>query len=200
MVTATYRNGSQRLYVDSVLVSESQYNGPLPLVSNVVAIGGIDGFGPYHHPWIGDIDEVAIYNRALEPSEVAALWSSTDSDTNDNDLPDAWEFRCFGNLNQTRDGDPDGDGLSNIREFIAGTSPTDARSVFAILNTGVTSSSQYVIRWYSVFGELYNLYKSTNLMSGFNILKSGIPAVPPINSYTDTVGNAEATYYKVGVR
>ena len=79
MMTATYRSGSQKLYVDGALVAESQYSGPLPLVSDVVSIGGIDGFGPYHHPWIGDIDEVSIYNRALDSSEVMALWSAVQS-------------------------------------------------------------------------------------------------------------------------
>ena len=160
----------------------------------------MEEFGPYHHPWIGDIDEVSIYNRALEPSEVTTLCLAEDIDSNDNDLPDAWEFRCFGNLNQTSDGDPDGDGLSNMQEFIAGTSPTDARSIFAILNPGNTSSSQYVVRWHSMFGKLYNVYKSTNLMSGFSVLKSDIPAVPPINSHTDAVNSAETVYYKIGVR
>ena len=62
----------------------------------------IEEFGPYHHPWIGDIDEVSIYNRALEPSEVTNLCLAEDIDSNDNDLPDVWEFRCFGNLNQTQ--------------------------------------------------------------------------------------------------
>ena len=200
MMTATYSNGSQRLYVDGALVVESQYSGPLPLVSDGVAIGGINGFGPYHHPWIGDIDEVSIYNRTLEPSEVAALWPAGDLDANNNGLPDGWEFRSFGNWDQTRDGDLDGDGLSNWQEFVAGTSPTDTRSVFSILNPDDTSNSQYVIRWHSVFGKLYKVYKSTNLISGFSILKSDIPAVPPINSHTDSVHSAGALYYKVGVQ
>ena len=76
MMTVTYRNGSQHLYVDGVLVASGTYSGQLPLIPNVVAIGGVEEFGPYHHPWIGDIDEVSIYNRVLEPSEVTALWSA----------------------------------------------------------------------------------------------------------------------------
>ena len=80
MMTATYRSGSQRLYVDGALVAESQYSGPLPLVSNVVAIGGIEGFGPYHHPWIGDIDEVSIYSRTLSSNEVWQLYEQNSID------------------------------------------------------------------------------------------------------------------------
>jgi hypothetical protein len=98
------------------------------------------------------------------------------------------------------DADFDGDGLSNIQEFIAGTSPTDPSSVFAISNTGVTDDSQYVVRWHSVSGKFYNLYKSTNLMSGFSALKSDIEAVPPINSYTDTVSSVGTAYYMIGAR
>lgn len=44
---------------------------------------------------------------------------------NDNDaLPDAWEQTNFGNLNQTAAGDADGDGKSNLMEYLTGRKPT----------------------------------------------------------------------------
>jgi hypothetical protein len=69
MVTVTYASGSQRLYVDGCLAALSTYAGPLPLVPDGVLIGGFS-FGPYHHPWIGDLDEVSIYSRVLSAAEV----------------------------------------------------------------------------------------------------------------------------------
>lgn len=44
-------------------------------------------------------------------------------DADDNDLHDAWELHHFGALGVDPDADPDGDGLTNLQEFLAGTSP-----------------------------------------------------------------------------
>lgn len=72
MVTGTYEAGHQKLYADGILDCEGTYSGALPTNAGGVIIGG-SNFGPYHHPWIGDIDEVLIYNRALSASEVESI-------------------------------------------------------------------------------------------------------------------------------
>lgn len=81
MLTATYTTGTQRFYVDGVLLASRSFNGPLPLVSNGVTIGGFEGFGPYHHRWVGDLDEVTIYGRALSGAEVAGLYGAAPTNT-----------------------------------------------------------------------------------------------------------------------
>lgn len=48
------------------------------------------------------------------------------ADTDMDGLPDDWELHWFGNLAQTASGDPDGDGVTNINEYRAGTDPTRA--------------------------------------------------------------------------
>ncbi len=75
MVTATYRKGSQKMYVDGVLFQSDEYSGKLPVHDTDVIIGGRD-FGPYHHPWVGDVDEVSIYDRELSSSEIEELYST----------------------------------------------------------------------------------------------------------------------------
>jgi hypothetical protein len=50
-------------------------------------------------------------------------------DTDNDDLPDAWETAMFGNLAQTGSGDFDGDSATNLAEFNAGSDPTKASSV-----------------------------------------------------------------------
>src|SRR5689334_7109773 len=65
MITATYMPGQQKFYVDGTLIASRSYTGPLPLTATGVTIGGFEGFGPYHHQWVGDLDEVTIYGRAL---------------------------------------------------------------------------------------------------------------------------------------
>jgi Concanavalin A-like lectin/glucanases superfamily/Thrombospondin type 3 repeat len=74
MLAATYDNGSQKFYIDGSLVFSGTYAGALPLNAANVVIGGVNGFGPYHHPWIGDLDEVSIYTRVLSAAEVAQLY------------------------------------------------------------------------------------------------------------------------------
>jgi hypothetical protein len=80
MVTMTFKPGSQTLYVDGLALATSDSTQPLPLPSSRLRIGGID-FGPYHHPWIGDIDEVSMYNRVLTAAEVAKLAGTTFTQT-----------------------------------------------------------------------------------------------------------------------
>jgi hypothetical protein len=74
MVTATFKSGAQRLYIDGCLATVSAFVGSLPLVSQGVAIGGVDGFGPYHHPWIGALDEVSIYTGVVSEPKVLNLY------------------------------------------------------------------------------------------------------------------------------
>ena len=59
-------------------------------------------------------------NLTLSAGQPAGLSLEGDS------LPDDWETQYFGNLDQTDGGDHDGDGLSNLDEFRAGTNPADA--------------------------------------------------------------------------
>lgn len=73
MFTFTYRSGSQNLYVDGRLSASGTYSGPLPSNQTSVRIGGRN-FGSFHHPWIGDVDEVLIYNRAISSDEVMQIF------------------------------------------------------------------------------------------------------------------------------
>ncbi|MEI7733767.1 MAG: LamG-like jellyroll fold domain-containing protein, partial [Verrucomicrobiota bacterium] len=58
------------------------------------------------------------------------------ADANSNGLPDAWEWKYFGNFNQTADGDYDGDGISNLAEYQNGTDPTNPDTDYDGVNDG----------------------------------------------------------------
>jgi 3-phytase len=64
-------------------------------------------------------------DTAWDPRRVGAP-SSGDSDGDG--LPDSWEERYFGDLDENGAGDPDGDGFTNLEEYAAGSDPTDAAS------------------------------------------------------------------------
>jgi subtilisin family serine protease len=63
-------------------------------------------------------------------------------DSDGNGLPDWWEQIYFGHLTGTNpNADPDGDGFSNLQEYIADTDPTNSGSALKILWTEVTSNA-----------------------------------------------------------
>lgn len=61
------------------------------------------------------------------PEGTVADARQTEINDSDNDLlPDAWEQAQFGNLNEDRYGDPDGDMAHNLEELLAGINPSSA--------------------------------------------------------------------------
>ena len=60
-------------------------------------------------------------------------------------------------------------------------------------------NSAFNLRWYSVAGKTYTIYKSTDLKAGFSVLKDNIVATPPLNVDADSM-ISPAAFYIIGVR
>lgn len=106
------------------------------------------------------------------------------ADTDGDHLPDWWEFLHFRHATDANaGGDGDGDQQSNLDEFVAGTGPLDAGSVFAAQAT--QSDSGVTVQWPSQTDRTYTILRSTNLGQGFSAIATGIAATPPTNSYQD---------------
>ena len=124
------------------------------------------------------------------------------SDDTDNDgLPNTWELEYF--LNSTgavASADSDDDGQSNLQEFIGGSDPTNAASMFCITDAGwETNSLGYVVQWNSISNRYYSIHWSSSLTNGFNTLETDLEH--PQGSYTDTTHSAESDgFYTVDVR
>jgi hypothetical protein len=72
----------------------------------------------------GRFDELTTFNYPLATEEIAIKYKTAISADGDGDgLPDVWEFSYFGNLSADPNADPDGDYLTNIEEYRAGTNP-----------------------------------------------------------------------------
>ncbi len=60
----------------------------------------------------------------LDDSQLVVLRVNTSDDTDGDGMPDAWEIEHFGTLDRDGTGDFDGDGISDLDEFLNGTDPT----------------------------------------------------------------------------
>ena len=67
------------------------------------------------------------------PGLIEVLYPVIPADATDgdgNNLPDAWEIEFFGATGVDPNADPDHDGTTNLMEYLAGTNPHDAASMF----------------------------------------------------------------------
>ena len=101
--------------------------------------------------------------------------------------------------------DADGDGMNNWQEYLAGTNPTNASSLFKITSYQMLSSTQFVVRWSSTSNHLYDVSRATNLTTGTAGFvpqpgATNLAATPPQNAWTDSVSGASSPgYYRVRV-
>ena len=89
---------------------------------------------------------------------------SYSADSYSEGIPDSWRTSYFGNANPSvglkhhAANDHDGDGYSNLQEFLFGSNPTNKTS-----NLRITSFGTSTIQWQAKSYEVYELLCSTNL-------------------------------------
>ena len=99
-------------------------------------------------------------------------------------------------LNDDVDPDDDNDGRLDIEEAIIGSGTTVSNAVPFGIESTIPSGTNTIVCWPSYQGRVYDLYRSTNLLTGFTRVLDDAPATPPLNCYTDTVSSA---FYKLEV-
>ena len=122
------------------------------------------------------------------------------TDSNANGLPDAWERTYFGTLGVNPDADPDGDGLSNKEEYLAGTNPTNSSDNLRITAaTAAAGGSNVNLTWSSVQTRCYLIQEALDLASPV-WTDSGLGLITPTGSSTTraiTDTNAPNRFYRV---
>ena len=155
----------------------------------------------YGAPASGDMRPAHSYdgNSVKAPYLLVKYDPEPSEDANGDGIPDTWQEQHFGDANDPDaepDADPDGDHFSNADEYTAGTIPTNSSSLLAF--TGVLiSETDNTIRWLSVSNRTYDVYRTTNLLQGWDAqpFTSNIPGeASGINSVTDPSSETPVFY------
>jgi hypothetical protein len=146
-------------------------------------------------------------NTRLNSSAFANVSIIADSDGDG--IPDAWMWQYFGHPtglagdHSRAADDADGDGMSNLAEYLAGTNPTNAASNLRMLGAA-SSGNDVLLSWTVAGGRSYVVQAATGL-SGASTFADISPevAVPgsgeSVTNYVDVGGltNALRGFYRV---
>ena len=181
------------------VIGNWQYSAGLPSQSEgdfeLVLSGLVPGADVYFRVFVSNSDgTVAAYESTVFDTRSLI-------DLDGDGMADSWEAEYFGSAaaeGGEAGSDWDGDGLSNVDEYRAGTDPTHAASVLALESVAFPAAETLVLRWQSASNAVYAIDVRTNLLTGTWVpLADGVAGTPPLNVSTTTVGAARHTYYRV---
>lgn len=131
-----------------------------------------------------------------------ALASLNTTDADNDGMPD--EFEQAAHLSPTNPNDAasdlDGDGFSNLREYLAGTDPNDASDYLRIDNFRKVNQST-TFTFASLIGKTYSVEFSTNLVAGWNGLTgaTNLAGTGLTINITDNNAGTREKYYRIRV-
>ena len=117
------------------------------------------------------------------------------ADSDNDGLDDAWELAHFGSLKWGPADDPDGDGLTNLYEWMLGTDPAVAEQPLS-LDFSVLDAAHYRLSWNAAAGANYSLLQGAGAQSGFQPL-TNVPGRFPETEWIISRTNA-ARFFKLG--
>jgi hypothetical protein len=125
----------------------------------------------------------------------AAPLSLAPLDADGNGLADAWAA-AYGVTDP--DGDPDGDRMSNLEEYLCGTVPTDEVSYLRMVSVKPVPGRGVEISWSSEAGRVYTLQRAVGTPAGLEDFVADLPADPSgRNTYLDDTGLSAPCFYRV---
>lgn len=138
-------------------------------------------------------------------NDLDGISDSEDPDDDNDGMPDAWETAKGFDPCYAPDGgqDADGDGLSNLQEYIAGTNPADAGSTFQVSCLRQASGGQvgFALEFQTVTGRTYGVIAESDPSgaSVWSVVTNGIPGTGGYVEVIDPTVSARR-FYRITVR
>jgi len=125
-------------------------------------------------------------------------------DSDDDGMADDWEMAYFDTLDRDGSEDADGDTISDLGEYQAGTVPISSSSVLSVTEIRVVNTGERQLSWRSVTGKRYRVQMKPDVDAPDWLDRSGvIAATTETTSFTDSPedgGELPANrYYRVVV-
>ncbi len=128
--------------------------------------------------------------------------SGGSGDTDGDGIPDAWEnqYPLAMNANNPADAgeDYDGDGMTNLQEYLAGTNPQDPNSRLLLVGT-LESPARIRLQFNAVSNVTYDFQSRTSLSTGTWLNLVNVPAAPSNRTVTITNTATPMNFYRVVV-
>ncbi len=157
---------------------------------------------PFFHlvNWIGDTDETVAEGDTLRlpmtrPRIVVAYFAENLTLTHS--VPESWlaSFGWTGGFEEAAEGDADGDGLTTWREWLAGTDPTDARSVLRIAGLKHSGKDTW-LTWTGGSTKTQVIQSAASPAGPWLMLHTNLPPTP-ITNILERPAGAPARFFRV---
>ncbi len=141
--------------------------GSLPIFGQIDSGGGIASLGAVsNHSSIGaPLATSSTVTGLIEILYPPAPVIDPNQDSDSDGLPDAWENLHFGSFTANATADSDGDGTTNLMEYLAGTNPNSAASVFRPSSHAI--GGNMVLSVPTVLGRSYRVWGTSNLQDAW---------------------------------
>jgi type VI protein secretion system component Hcp len=136
------------------------------------------------------------YTATWNLTTTNGTYSTNVLDTDFDGMPDTYESAngLNPNVNDAND-DLDHDGLTNYQEFLAGTNPNNANSVFRVSRINL-ASGQVRITWNSVAGKTYTISAASQVNGPYTPVRN-VPSAGTGETFTDFPPSLSRQFYRV---
>jgi hypothetical protein len=136
------------------------------------------------------------YNQG-EDIFVGGIAGPAFTDSDGDGMDDAWEMQFFHTLARDGSGDFDGDGATDLAEFLAGTDPTDADS-YLHMHLSVDRSGSALLTWPVVRQRTYRVeYKQDLGDSAWTDLAAPLTIIGDTAHAFDSSLNSAQRFYRL---